>query len=165
MQCENCGEKLNRSGQCPKCGTGKGAADGVVGTHKTKYFSDTIRNMFNGRIGRVNWILGILIYTAVFFVTAFIVALFAIRGSEEAAVVAVTIIYIIVAIFILALHVRRLHDLNYSGWIALVSFVPFLNLLLTIILLFMPGEPAANTYGERLPKGTRFTGILLNRTS
>jgi uncharacterized membrane protein YhaH (DUF805 family) len=43
--------------------------------------------------------------------------------------------------------IRRLHDTGYSGWVLLLSLVPFVNLGLAFYLLFKGGEPGANRFG------------------
>lgn len=45
------------------------------------------------------------------------------------------------------LAVRRLHDLNLSGFCVMVSFVPF-GLLLMLLLIFKKGTEGVNDYGE-----------------
>jgi uncharacterized membrane protein YhaH (DUF805 family) len=45
------------------------------------------------------------------------------------------------------LAVRRLHDLNSSGWFVLISFVPFGQLLI-LWLMFKKGTDGVNDYGE-----------------
>ena len=45
------------------------------------------------------------------------------------------------------LAVRRLHDLNLSGFCVIVSFVPF-GLLLMLLLIFKKGTEGVNDYGE-----------------
>lgn len=45
-------------------------------------------------------------------------------------------------------HVRRLHDINQSGLLTLLVFVPFVNLLLFLYLLFTLGTEGANKYGN-----------------
>lgn len=50
----------------------------------------------------------------------------------------------------LALMVRRLHDVNLSGWILLGVLVPLVNLLVGIglfIVCFIPGTVGPNKYG------------------
>lgn len=44
---------------------------------------------------------------------------------------------------------RRLHDFDQSGWWYLLSFVPLVNIVLALILLFRPGTPGANRFGTR----------------
>ena len=43
--------------------------------------------------------------------------------------------------------VRRLHDINKSGWFVLLSIIPFIGLILLIMLLF-PSDKGKNKYGK-----------------
>ena len=45
------------------------------------------------------------------------------------------------------LNIRRLHDLNYSGWFAIIAFIPIINLAIGLMLTFIPGTPGPNKYG------------------
>ena len=45
------------------------------------------------------------------------------------------------------LTVRRLHDLNSSGWYVLITFLPFGQLLI-LWSIFKKGTPGPNKYGE-----------------
>jgi uncharacterized membrane protein YhaH (DUF805 family) len=45
------------------------------------------------------------------------------------------------------LSVRRLHDLNTSGWYVLLTFVPFCQFFI-LWLMFRKGNEEANKYGE-----------------
>jgi len=49
---------------------------------------------------------------------------------------------------ILSLFVRRLHDLNASGWWLLITFIPF-GAILFFALPFKKGTQGANRYGEQ----------------
>lgn len=51
--------------------------------------------------------------------------------------------------FVVSLHVRRLHDLDYSGNFAYFLFVPIINGILLILLLVLPGLEKDNKYGKR----------------
>jgi uncharacterized membrane protein YhaH (DUF805 family) len=46
----------------------------------------------------------------------------------------------------LAVLVRRLHDLDKSGWWILINFIPFGGLVL-LVMTFMDGTPGDNSYG------------------
>jgi uncharacterized membrane protein YhaH (DUF805 family) len=50
----------------------------------------------------------------------------------------------------ISLNIRRLHDINKSGWWFFGStFIPFAGLLLSfIVLFFIKGTPGPNKYGE-----------------
>ena len=51
-------------------------------------------------------------------------------------------------IFVLPITVRRLHDIDWSGWLCLLLFVPLLNCSFVIILIFLSGSKAENKYGK-----------------
>ncbi len=53
----------------------------------------------------------------------------------------------------LAVSIRRLHDVDKSGWMMLVSLVPIIGPFWLIILLSMKGNPGVNEYGMN-PKET-----------
>ena len=44
--------------------------------------------------------------------------------------------------------IRRLHDLNRSGWFLIAAIIPLLNFVLGIYLLFFKGTEGYNQYGE-----------------
>jgi uncharacterized membrane protein YhaH (DUF805 family) len=49
--------------------------------------------------------------------------------------------------------VKRLHDLNYTGWLYLLTLLPVIGLILIIILCAKPGIVGANQFGEDPLKG------------
>ena len=56
--------------------------------------------------------------------------------------------YIIYAFFVI--YIKRLHDLNQSGWLSLIILFPFLNFFFTAYLCIKPGTPGQNKYGTSL---------------
>lgn len=60
-------------------------------------------------------------------------------------------IYLLYALFVfipgLAVAVRRLHDINKSGWMILVSLIPVIGAIWLLVLFVMDGTPGANQYG------------------
>lgn len=52
----------------------------------------------------------------------------------------------------LAVTVRRYHDINRSGWWALIWFVPLVGLIVHIVFTVKDSKPGANQYGPN-PKG------------
>ncbi|MAZ65983.1 MAG: DUF805 domain-containing protein [Kangiellaceae bacterium] len=77
------------------------------------------------------------------------------------------LIFIVVTIWVsINLAVKRLHDLNHTGWLVLLMFVPLVNFGLGLYLLFKRGEDAPNDYGNPIePNKTHrvlgVAGILL----
>ena len=49
--------------------------------------------------------------------------------------------------FYVVFGVRRLHDMNMSGWLLLLMLVPLVNIIFGLVMLFVPGKPTANDYG------------------
>lgn len=52
----------------------------------------------------------------------------------------------------LAALVRRLHDVGYTGWLALLMLVPLLGFIALLVLAVLPSEPRPNKYGP-VPAG------------
>jgi uncharacterized membrane protein YhaH (DUF805 family) len=48
------------------------------------------------------------------------------------------------------LYVRRLHDMNKSGWFTLLYFVPVVGYGFPLVLMFFRGTNGSNDYGEPL---------------
>lgn len=65
-----------------------------------------------------------------------------------------TFTIIIFLIFKISLSVKRLHDLDKTGWFLLIQvlfFIPAINLILSLFnlyLLFAPGTKGVNKYGD-----------------
>jgi uncharacterized membrane protein YhaH (DUF805 family) len=47
----------------------------------------------------------------------------------------------------IALSVRRLHDINRTGWWVLIGFIPLIGTIVLIIFALLPGTPGNNDYG------------------
>jgi uncharacterized membrane protein YhaH (DUF805 family) len=47
----------------------------------------------------------------------------------------------------LCVTVRRLHDLDRTGWQLLLGLIPFVNLYIWFLLFFQPGTQGPNRYG------------------
>lgn len=57
------------------------------------------------------------------------------------------IISLVIAASAISLGVRRLHDLDKSGWWLLIMFIPFVGFLFQLYMFFAKGTYGANTYG------------------
>ena len=98
----------------------------------TKHYFD-----FKGREGRkVFWL-----FTLNMFIINFILGLIS-AGFLS--------IIVSIAIFFpsLGLSVRRLHDINFSGWWVLIGFVPLIGVVALIVLACIPGTDGENKYGS-----------------
>ena len=62
-----------------------------------------------------------------------------------------TIVLLLLSLPNLAVTVRRLHDIGYSGWLLLLLLIPFLGSLffiVALILMIQDGNPQINQYGK-----------------
>ncbi|MBS1198429.1 MAG: hypothetical protein H6R18_2214 [Proteobacteria bacterium] len=55
-------------------------------------------------------------------------------------------------VYSIRLMVLRNHDIGWSGWLALVSLIPYVNALYSILLAVVPGNRGANDYGPQSPR-------------
>lgn len=70
--------------------------------------------------------------------------------------------YVIWAPFTFSFAVRRLHDMNWSGWLVFVLFIPFVGTIFGLIMLFKKGTDGHNTYGPPQPD-RKFWETVLNK--
>ncbi|WP_176222909.1 DUF805 domain-containing protein [Aurantimonas sp. 22II-16-19i] len=103
---------------------------------------------FHGRIGRATWWLGLL-FSAGLVGLGFAALLLAANQSGESLLIAVFGVLLIVAQFWIgaATTVCRLHDLDYSGFVALLCLVPVAGTVIMILCAFKAGTPGWNEYG------------------
>ncbi|WP_180041903.1 MULTISPECIES: DUF805 domain-containing protein [unclassified Acinetobacter] len=62
------------------------------------------------------------------------------------------VILVLYLYFLIVITVRRLHDLNRSGWLILLFLLPLVNIFMGLYLLLGAGTKGINTYG--LPRET-----------
>lgn len=124
----------------------------------------------HGRIGRIRYLsYSVLLWLATMAILAVLGIIYAVfigLGSDVLIAIISTIIVVVyfagslVITFLPA--VRRLNDLNRTGWLSLLLFVPFLNFLLWLYLIFAPGDEDSNDYGApALPPTTMHTVLAL----
>ena len=102
----------------------------------------------NNRINRKRYIKRMFALVGISFVLGLVVnIIFMILGadiSEDALARALGLLTLIPS---LALMIRRLHDLDRPTWWVIASFIPLLNLVLGLYLLFARGTYGPNEYG------------------
>ena len=106
-----------------------------------------------GRLNRKNYFLYSLALGVVSFIITFVLGFFVIliSGSEDSFLMKAfeTAIYFVWFISYLTLATRRLHDLDKKEWLIILNLIPGINLLFALYLLFFPGTPGRNQYGEQ----------------
>ncbi|VVM81315.1 hypothetical protein PS662_02336 [Pseudomonas fluorescens] len=122
---------------------------------------------FTGRIGRLRYLawtmalMLVLLGVAGVFISIglSLIALTSTVGLVIGGLVgaALCIAFFVVSIQII---VQRLHDLGWSGWLYLLTLVPFVGGLFPILLAVLPGNAAANQYGAPPPANTMAVKVL-----
>lgn len=88
--------------------------------------------------------------------------------SEQAGSIAFGIGAVIAVIPMIGMNLnygcRRLNDMNMSGWMILVLFIPLVGNIFALLMLFMSGTKGINKYGAPPPansKGVILAGLAL----
>ena len=87
-----------------------------------------------------------LFYVAIF-VGFFFLILIGENIHYDVASVLIVLFWLGANIAFLAVGIRRLHDMDQTGWWILAVLVPIANIILLIALLFVPGTEGENPYG------------------
>lgn len=125
----------------------------------------------HGRIGRIRflsysvllWLVVMALLAVLGIISAVLIGMFGGDILPALLTIIVGVVYFFGNIIITFLPaVRRLNDLNRTGWLSLLLFVPFLNFLLWLYLIFAPGDEDSNDYGApALPPTTMHTVLAL----
>lgn len=121
--------------------------DGQQAMYSPKVFS------FEGRIGRMRY-LAYGVGASILLMLAGSVAMGLTAGtmsSEGGLSVAMIVVMGLIVIASLVVTVmfgkRRFNDLNRSGWWSVLLFLPYINLLPLLYLVFFPGTQGSNSFG------------------
>ena len=103
----------------------------------------------SGRIGRLRYLgytmgYGMLIYIAFAAIGGVMIAMGLPRGIFMGMV---GIGYVLAMVLSIMLTIQRAHDFDKTGWLALLVFIPLLNL----IFWFVPGTEGENRFGKQTP--------------
>lgn len=70
---------------------------------------------------------------------------------NTASLLIMAIAYIVFFYFAIVFTIRRLHDLNQSGWLSLLLLVPLVNVLFMLYVMIAPGTRGSNNFGLPRP--------------
>lgn len=123
-----------------------GAADlaGDNATYEPAVFS------FSGRIGRLRYLAYSLAWSLVIGLGAgILIGILAALSDGSGSVIAggTMLFYAASLVPMFALAVRRLNDLDKSGWMSLLLLVPLVNFFMGLYLIFAAGSEGSNQYG------------------
>lgn len=100
---------------------------------------------FSGRFNRSTYIAASVYATIAIFVFALLAALGKLALLSIAGM-------LLAGIYSLRCVVLRLHDMGRTGWLALLLFIPVVNFIMTLMLLFVRGNDELNDHGPE-PSG------------
>lgn len=132
---------------------------GIFGWWKKVVFENYAN--FNGRARRSEYwyfVLANFILILPFYALTIIAALSDMQGLASIGMV----VYVLAALglFIpsLAVAIRRLHDINKSGWAYLIGLIPLVGGIILLVWFFTEGTKGPNDYGEdpKNPEGPAF---------
>nr|WP_295995144.1 DUF805 domain-containing protein [uncultured Veillonella sp.] len=113
---------------------------------------------FEGRASRGEYWHFMLIYQLIVAIILFICAAIScvtpVSGTTGVSL-GLVILFVLSIGFIIpgvAVAVRRLHDVGWSGWPILLALVPFVGIPVVLILMALPGKTVSNRFGA--PTGT-----------
>lgn len=116
----------------------------------------------HGRIGRLRYLAYTSVASLVILAVMLVVMLGLAMVSPMLAMAGMILVIPMLAITVV-MAIRRLNDMGWSGWWCLLTFVPFVGIIPSLILLFYPGDKQANDYG--LPPAPNTTGVIVGACS
>lgn len=183
MTCPKCGHQQSKAIECSACGIviekfiarqamlAENPPE-VVGAAATPYatpkaavaetlpeFGELKAFTTDGRIGRLRY----LAWSMVLMLAC--LPLFGIAGgffaaSEILGGLLMVVVGIAVAVVGIMFGVQRLHDIGWSGWLLLVTLVPIVGGVFSLLMFIIPGSTAANRFGPPPPPNSRAVKIL-----
>ena len=183
MTCTKCGHQQSKAVECSACGIviekfiarqamlAENPPE-VVSAATTPYatpkaavaetlpeFGELKAFTTDGRIGRLRY----LAWSMVLMLAC--LPLFGIAGgffaaSEILGGLLMVVVGIAVAVVGIMFGVQRLHDIGWSGWLLLVTLVPIVGGVFSLLMFIIPGSTAANRFGPPPPPNSRAVKIL-----
>jgi uncharacterized membrane protein YhaH (DUF805 family) len=114
------------------------------------YYTDVLKKyaQFEGRASRKEYWMFVLANIIIGFVIGIIEGIVKLSSINLLA----DIYGLAILIPSIAVSVRRLHDIGWSGWWVLLGIIPFIGAIILIVLYCLDSQPGDNKYGPN-PKG------------
>lgn len=123
-------------------------------TNNYEGYDDSSPWSADGRFGRINYLaysfLASLVILLVAVIIGGILALALGVESVEGSVPMMALAAVVYVVFIyigFVFMIKRLHDMNYSGWYSLLALIPIVNIIVILGLFLKAGDPEENNYG------------------
>ena len=112
----------------------------------------------SGRFGRVSylawsWGITFFLYIVLGIIFSILIPQLVGGGGAIVAPLIFLLIMVVATVMTFIFMIRRLHDLDMAGWWCLLMFVPLVNVIFGLYLLFKAGTPSGNRFA--LPRETR----------
>jgi len=108
----------------------------------------------NGRIGRVRYLCYTMVLSlALVFAAALVTGVLALINPLLAMLGMIIYIPALGVGFIMA--IRRLNDMNQTGWLSILTLIPLVNFFFGLWLVFGPGTAGSNSYGPAPSPNTK----------
>jgi uncharacterized membrane protein YhaH (DUF805 family) len=122
---------------------------------------------FEGRIGRLRYLAWTMVLMLVTLgigavLSVFGLALISTDSSAGLILGGLLAFILIVALGFVSIQfsVQRLHDIGWSGWLWLLTLVPFVGSFFPFVMMIMPGNSGANRYGAPPPPNSTAVKVL-----
>lgn len=116
---------------------------------------------FEGRLGRISYINAGAVAWAGVAVIGIVAAVLLPLTRSLLAFIPLGLMLLVFLIWSLRVMALRLHDFNRSGWWVLLTAIPYLGAIASLALLFVPGTPEENDYGEQPRQGNTLLAIIV----
>jgi uncharacterized membrane protein YhaH (DUF805 family) len=105
----------------------------------------------NGRANRKEFWSFVLFQVVLILAASLLTAVFAAVLEPLGMLFAVGLVVIVLGLIIpgIAVSIRRLHDVGLSGWLYLITLIPYIGWLFIVVVGFIPSQDHANQYGPR----------------
>jgi uncharacterized membrane protein YhaH (DUF805 family) len=122
---------------------------------------------FEGRIGRLRYLAWTMSLTLVTLGVGAVLAVFGlalITTDTTAGLILggllAFILFVALAFVSIQFSVQRLHDIGWSGWLWLLTLVPFVGSIFPFVMMIVPGNNTANRYGAPPPPNSTAVKVL-----
>lgn len=122
---------------------------------------------FDGRIGRLRYLAWTMALTLVTLAVGAVLAVFGLAlistDSSAGLILGGLLAFVLIVVlgFIsIQFSVQRLHDIGWSGWLWLLTLVPFVGSFFPFVMMIVPGNDTANRYGAPAPPNSTAVKVL-----
>ena len=116
---------------------------------------------FEGRMGRITYLnAGLLAWVGLAMIGIGAAVLLPMSRSWLM-FIPLAVAFVLFFVWAIRVTVLRLHDMNRSGWWVLVTLIPYLGWVASLVLMFMPGTSEDNDYGEKPKQGSTAAAIAI----